>query len=120
MQDDQNVSVKNDSDKKDYVRAGKIRVVLQTDDARVQERTLTGGECISWHYHSEITDRFFCLAGTVRLELRDPVEEVRLAAGDSLEVPPGRGHQVTAAGPEPCRFLLVQGVGRYDRHPLEP
>jgi len=34
-------------------------------------------------------------------------------------VPTNRPHQVTPHGDRPCRFLLVQGVGKYDRHPVD-
>jgi len=104
----------------DYVRAGETRTVLQTDDVRVTERSLTEGQSIPWHFHTVITDNFFCLAGTLRIALREPAEEVLLGPGDSFRVPPHRAHEVTPGAPEGCRFLNVQGVGRYDRNPVAP
>ena len=49
-----------------------------------------------------------------------PPERVQLAVGQSHAVAANRPHKITPHGERPCRFLLVQGVGQYDRHPVEP
>ncbi|HKA45573.1 MAG TPA: cupin domain-containing protein [Burkholderiales bacterium] len=86
----------------------------------VQERTLASGQEIPWHYHTAITDTTYCIEGTVQIESLGPSERVFLAAGQSHAVPPDRPHRITPHGSHPCRFLLVQGVGKYDRHPIDP
>jgi mannose-6-phosphate isomerase-like protein (cupin superfamily) len=58
-------------------------------------------------------------SGTAPAKFNAP-ERVLLAAGQSHAVPTNRPHQVTPHGNRPCRFLLVQGVGKYDRHPVDP
>lgn len=103
-----------------YVRAGKVQWIAKGADVGVQERTLAPGHEIPWHCHTTITDTTYCLEGGVRIELLGPSEQVRLAAGQSHAIPPHRPHRITAVGDAPCRFLLVQGVGAYDRHPIDP
>jgi quercetin dioxygenase-like cupin family protein len=103
-----------------YQRAGVIAVVARSADVMVQERTLQAGQVIPWHYHSTIADTAYALEGTVSIERLGPRERVLLTPGQRLVTPPGRPHQVTSAGPGACRFLLIQGVGPYDRHPIDP
>lgn len=103
-----------------YVRAGKVNLIAKGSDVRVQERTLAPGNEIPWHYHTLITDTTYCIEGTVRIEMLDPPEQVVIARGQCHAVPPNRPHRVTPDGDHSCRFLLVQGVGKYDRHPVNP
>jgi len=101
-----------------YIRAGNVSWIAKGSDVGVQERTLAPGQEIPWHYHTVITDTTYCLEGTVRIEMLDPAEQVLLGTGQSHAVPTNRPHRVTSHGDGPCRFLLVQGVGKYDRHPV--
>ena len=103
-----------------YVRAGNINWIAKGSDVGVQERTLAPGQMIPWHYHSVITDTTYCLGGTVRIEMLHPPQQLLLAVGESHAVPPNRPHKITPHGDTPCRFLLIQGVGEYDRHPIDP
>ena len=93
-----------------YVRAGKINWIAKGSNVGVQERTLSPGQVIPWHYHTIITDTTYCLEGTVQIELLDPPERVLLSAGQSQAIATNRPHQITAHGDVPCRMLLVQGV----------
>lgn len=103
-----------------YVRAGNVKWIAKGVDVGVQERTLRPGDVIPWHYHSAITDTTYCLEGTVRIEMLEPPEHMLLTPGQSYPVPPRRPHRIMSEGTEPCRFLLVQGVGAYDRHAINP
>ena len=103
-----------------YVRAGKINWIAKGSNVGVQERTLAPGQVIPWHYHTVITDTTYCLEGTVQIELLGPPERVLLSVGQSCAIATNRPHQITAHGDVPCRMLLVQGVGEYDRHPVDP
>lgn len=103
-----------------YVRAGNVNWIAKGSDVGVQERTLSPGQEIPWHYHTTITDTTYCIGGAVQIEMIDPPERVLLAVGESHAVQPGRPHRITASGDGACRFLLIQGVGTYDRHPIEP
>jgi len=103
-----------------YVRAGQINWSATGSDVRVQERTLAPGQEIPWHYHTVISDKTYCIEGTVQVEMLAPPERVLLAPGESHIVATNRPHRITPHGDHPCRFLLVQGVGKYDRHPIDP
>jgi quercetin dioxygenase-like cupin family protein len=88
-------------------------VVIGTD---VQARifTLAPGEVIPWHSHSESTDYYFVLNGTLTIEKRAPHERKKLAVGGRFEIHPRIAHTLSNRGAEDCQFLLLQGVGRYD------
>ena len=103
-----------------YVRAGNVNWIAKGTDVGVQERTLSPGQEIPWHYHSTITDTTYCIGGTVQIEMLDPPERILLAVGESHAVTPKRPHRITPHGSSACRFLLIQGVGAYDRHPIQP
>src|SRR5512139_3190643 len=103
-----------------YVRSGNVNWIAKGSDVGVQERTLGPGDVIPWHYHSVITDRAYCLEGSLQIEMLGPPQRVVLAVGESYAVPVNRPHQLTCHGDRPCRFLLVKGVGPYDRNPIDP
>src|SRR5512139_3450951 len=103
-----------------YVRSGNVNWIAKGTDVGVQERTLGPGDVIPWHYHTIITDTTYCIEGTVQIEMLGPAERVLLTTGQSHAVPANRPHKITPHGERPCRFLLVQGVGKYDRHPVDP
>ena len=85
---------------------------------RITELQLSPTQQVPWHYHTRVGDTFYVLVGQLRLFLRDPKEEVRLAVGESYAVRPGRPHLVTNAGTTSVTFLVLQGVGEYDYVPL--
>jgi quercetin dioxygenase-like cupin family protein len=90
------------------------QVIVQTDDVRVAEFTLAPGDGQPWHRHSEITDTFYGLEGLTGIELRDPPQRQILRPGDTFSVPPGTVHRVRNAHDGTSRYLLIQGVGKYD------
>jgi mannose-6-phosphate isomerase-like protein (cupin superfamily) len=85
---------------------------------RITELQLSPTQKVPWHYHNKVADTFYVLAGSLRIFLRDPKEEVRLAPGDSYRVPPRRPHLVTNGGRTSVTFLVLQGIGEYDFVPL--
>lgn len=85
---------------------------------RITELTIGPRQQVPWHAHTTISDTFYVLEGRVRLFLRDPKEEVRLAPGESHVVRAGRPHRVTNGGETSATFLVLQGVGEYDFVPL--
>ena len=90
------------------------KIVVQTADVRVVEYTLQPGDGHPWHYHSEVSDRVYCLEGLVGMDTRMPPQHVVLRPGESCEVPPRTVHHVSNAGSGACRYLLVQARGTYD------
>ena len=91
-----------------------VRVVMQTADVRVAEYVLQPGDGLSWHHHSEVTDCFYCLDGLISVELRDPPQKTLLRPGEAGTVPPKAVHRAVNSADGVSRYLLVQGVGRYD------
>ena len=91
-------------------------LVAEGADLRVQVLTLARGQCIPWHYHSEITDSFVCLEGPMVVETRAPRGVFVLEPGERCAVAPKTAHHGKDEGP--CKFLIVQGVGVYDFMPV--
>jgi len=85
---------------------------------RINELQISPAQQVPWHYHSHVRDTFYVLEGSIRIFLRDPKEEVRLAAGESYVVPPRRPHLVINGGDTSATFLVLQGIGEYDFVPL--
>ncbi len=88
--------------------------VMEGADMWVRVLTLAEGECVPWHYHSEITDSFVCLEGPMVVETRAPRAEYVLEPGGRCEVPPKVAHTVRGLNDGPFKFLIIQGVGVYD------
>ena len=85
---------------------------------RITELQISPTQQVPWHYHTNTQDTFYVLKGRLRLFLRDPKHEVRLAPGETYTVRPGRPHLVTNGGTTSAVFLVLQGVGEYDYVPL--
>ena len=103
-----------------YVREGKVKWIVKSSDVGVQERTLAPGDVVPWHYHTAIIDTPYCVEGSLQVDLLDPPEQIMLEAGQSYSITTGRPHSITGTGSKACRFLLIQGVGSYDRHAVDP
>ncbi|MEM7172810.1 MAG: cupin domain-containing protein, partial [Pseudomonadota bacterium] len=92
-------------------------------DMRARVFTLAAGQCIPWHYHSEVTDSFVCLTGRLVVETRAPHHTYELAPGERCAVPPMTAHFVHGPAGDngtfaPVQFHIVQGVGSYDFVPV--
>ncbi|WP_243312578.1 cupin domain-containing protein [Fundidesulfovibrio agrisoli] len=96
-----------------YAIAGK-QTIAQTPELRVTLMDFAPGQEIPWHRHNTVDDTSFCLKGAVEISTTDPDETHAIAPGEFKRIPAGTPHRVRCLGPEPCRVLLVQGVGAYD------
>jgi mannose-6-phosphate isomerase-like protein (cupin superfamily) len=85
---------------------------------RINELQISPKQKVPWHFHSNVRDTFYVLAGNIRVFLRDPKEEVRLGPGESYTVEPRRPHLVVNGGETSATFLVLQGIGEYDFVPL--
>ena len=85
---------------------------------RISELQLSATQTVPWHYHTNIADTFYVLAGEMRLFLQNPKQEVRLKPGETYTAVAGRPHLVTNAGKVSLTFLIMQGIGEYDYVPL--
>ncbi len=94
-------------------------LIVDTPDVRVQILTLGSGQEIPWHLHTSVTDTIACLDGPMVVKIRDTAEDNELQAGETFTVPLKTPHQVAGKDGGPCRFLVVQGAGKYDFIPLK-
>ena len=97
-----------------------VETVAAGKDVQARLFTLAPGEVIPWHSHSEIADHFFVLGGELTVETRAPDDYRTLGIAERCQIKAGHAHQTSNRGTRDCRFLIVQGVGRYDflRSPL--
>ena len=89
-------------------------VILETENVRVRILVLEAGQATAWHFHSEVNDKMLCLEGRIVIEFQGPRERVELCPGGRCEVTVKRLHRVVNLGRANAKYLLVQGVGRYD------
>src|SRR5438132_9491283 len=73
---------------------------------RITELQIGPKQKVPWHCHSNVKDTFYVLAGKIRILLREPKEELRLAPRENYTVAPQRSHLVTNAG-EKCADVFV-------------
>jgi quercetin dioxygenase-like cupin family protein len=91
-----------------------LQIILQTPEVRVAEFALAPGAGQPWHRHSEVTDSFYGLEGLTEIEVREPARRVILRPGEKFSVAPGSVHRARNAHDGNSRYLLIQGVGKYD------
>src|SRR3954471_13828994 len=91
-----------------------IETIAEGSDMRARLYTLAPGDVIPWHYHTAVSDWYFCLLGFLRVEPRAPRGDERLSAGARYQIPPKTAHGISNGGDGDCQFLLLQGVGAYD------
>lgn len=91
-----------------------VRLVARGADVLVREYTLDPGEAIPWHSHSVVSDYYYGLEGVVVIETRIPPARYEVGAGGFMRVTPPTVHHVSNQDAQVCRFLLIQGVGKYD------
>lgn len=103
----------NASPKKNYAVTD-IEVIVKSDDIVVRLFTLMPGERIPWHYHEQSTDHYFVLEGILTVETGEDGAMEEQAAGGRAAVVPFQRHQISNRSDAKTRFLLVQGVGKYD------
>jgi mannose-6-phosphate isomerase-like protein (cupin superfamily) len=79
-----------------------IRELMHAANQSLAEATLAAGQATERHYHALSEELYSFLEGGGRLEIDG--EERDVAAGDTVLIPPGARHTITA-GPEGARFL---------------
>jgi len=76
---------------------------------RINELQISPTQQVPWHFHTNIQDTFYVLAGELRIFLRDPKEDVRLRPGETYTVRSGRPHLVTKPARARRRFSCCRG-----------
>jgi mannose-6-phosphate isomerase-like protein (cupin superfamily) len=79
-----------------------IRELMHAANQSLAEATLAAGQATERHYHALSEELYSFLEGGGRLEIDGDERDV--AAGDTVLIPPGARHTITA-GPEGARFL---------------
>lgn len=87
---------------------------------RINELQISPTQKVPWHYHTNITDTFYVIEGSIRIFLQNPKEEVTLKPGEIYSVPPRRPHLTANGSNTSATFLVLQGLGEYDFVPLVP
>jgi quercetin dioxygenase-like cupin family protein len=96
----------------------KREMLAETPDLRMVVLTLAPGQEVPWHWHSNVSDTFFCMEGPMVVETRAPRERFELAPGETCVVPAKRAHRVSGRDGGRCKFGILQGVGEYDFNPV--
>jgi len=91
-----------------------IEIIAKGADVVARIFTLAPGDVIPWHYHSESNDHYFVLGGELSVDTIDPDEKNTLSVGERHTIKPGTKHLISNRSDAETRFLLVQGVGKYD------
>jgi len=89
-------------------------MLAETPELRMVVLTLAPGQEVSWHWHSNVTDTFFCMEGPMVVETRAPTARFELGPGGTCAVPARRAHRVGGKDGGRCKFALLQGIGTYD------
>ena len=90
----------------------------ETPELRMVVLTLAAGQEVPWHWHTNVSDTFFCMRGPMVIETRAPREVIELKQGETHVVPAKRAHRVTCKNDGPCKFGILQGTGTYDFNPV--
>lgn len=91
-------------------------VLIKTENVSVRILELESSQALPWHFHSEVTDHIVALDGEIEVQMRSPDQNLRLSPGQKCEVKTGRAHRVVNLREAKTKYLLVQGVGKYDFH----
>ena len=102
----------------DFLEVENMEMHAEREGFRISELTISPSQQVPWHYHTDISDTFYVLEGSITVYLREPKESRTLAPGESLVVAARRPHLVRNSGEVSATFLVLQGIGVYDYVPL--
>jgi mannose-6-phosphate isomerase-like protein (cupin superfamily) len=91
-----------------------VEWIAKAEGVQVRVLALGPQRGTPWHFHSTVTDHVFALEDGLLVDLRDPAAQVPLAAGQRIDIAPGRVHRVSNRTAGTIRYLLVQATGPYD------
>jgi quercetin dioxygenase-like cupin family protein len=85
-----------------------IETVVAGKDVQARVFTLAPGESIPWHRHSESTDHYFVLRGTLSIHTREPDVEQSLDVGSRYKITPGTLHSYRIEARRIVRFFCFR------------
>ncbi|MCB1340859.1 MAG: cupin domain-containing protein [Pseudooceanicola sp.] len=80
------------------------RLLDRADMAVIAEK-MPPGRAETRHYHETARQLFYVLSGSLAIDLGGTL--FHLNAGQALQIPPGRRHQVANDGTEAAEFLVI-------------
>ena len=89
-------------------------IVLETENTKVRIIELLANAEVPWHYHTEVADDCFCLEGFIEVHVKNPDQVISLKPGERCRIESGREHRVVNSSNDRAKYLLVQGVGKFD------
>jgi len=92
----------------------RVEPVMVGSDMQARLFTLVPGDKIPWHWHSECADYYFVLEGTLTIMTRKLKREKTVRVGNCYWIAPGTPHLISNRSAADCRFLLLQGIGKFD------
>jgi quercetin dioxygenase-like cupin family protein len=91
-----------------------IEPIMTGSDMQARLFTLAPGETIPWHYHETAADHYFVLEGALTVVTHEPEASQTIRSGSDYRIAPGTPHLICNRSSADCRFLVLQGVGKYD------
>src|SRR6516225_4213624 len=79
-------------DNPDHYTIAADEIIAKGIDLKVSILTLTAGQCVPWHHHSNVSDRFFCMEGPMVVETRVPLARIDKRAIGFRLWPAGQDH----------------------------
>jgi mannose-6-phosphate isomerase-like protein (cupin superfamily) len=88
---------------------GTFTVLDEGDGFKVKRIEVLPGKRLSYQKHAQRAEHWVVVQGTAKVTLDD--EEIRVPAGESIDIGVGSAHRVENAGSEPLVFIEVQRGG---------
>ncbi len=79
--------------------------LLKRDDVSVIQERVPPGKQEAQHYHNHSRQLFYILSGTATMRVEN--QKYALAAGQSIEIPPGAVHQFKNESDLDVEFLVI-------------
>jgi quercetin dioxygenase-like cupin family protein len=99
---------------KGMISVNEISSIFDANGIRAAEFKVEPYATGEHHYHSEVTEHCYCLKGKLLVEIETTKKSIVLLPGEKVEVSAGVTHSVTNLIGGISRYLVVQGVGKYN------
>jgi mannose-6-phosphate isomerase-like protein (cupin superfamily) len=93
--------------------------LYNTGEVRVAEFTIDPVSVGSVHYHNHVNELCVCLEGQMLVH-QQGLASISLMPGQRTTISAGTIHTVENPGQVPCKYMVVQGPGKYDLVRLNP